>query len=283
MREKCNEFERQFVTAGKKYSFTVESTLTRNDEYVEKFVYRGRFRSEAPQACQRHKPYCLVLVQGQSTAASDDACTREYKDLYPYNGKYQKEILAYDDNTAKLLELYRTGDKGSFYKWLKGHEFMVIEPVYESCDPFFEKGSRGKTEREKLLFFYEILMALAELYTTTLWGKDQIDAHRDVKRQNILLNKGHVVLIDYASVHTIIKSGDTGVTRKKLNYGKGVGQQLMKAALQQMRGYQQICLWVLKENKRAIRFYQKCGFDPGGEEIYSTTVAASEIRMILKR
>jgi ribosomal protein S18 acetylase RimI-like enzyme len=66
-------------------------------------------------------------------------------------------------------------------------------------------------------------------------------------------------------------------------YGKGVGQQLMKAALQQMRGYQQICLWVLKENKRAIRFYQKCGFDSDGEEIYSTTVAASEIRMILKR
>lgn len=47
--------------------------------------------------------------------------------------------------------------------------------------------------------------------------------------------------------------------------------------------YQQICLWVLKENKRAIRFYQKCGFDSDGEEIYSTTVAASEIRMILKR
>ena len=66
-------------------------------------------------------------------------------------------------------------------------------------------------------------------------------------------------------------------------YGKGVGQQLMKAALQQMRGYQQICLWVLKENQRAIRFYQKCGFCPDGEEIYSTTVAASEIRMILKR
>ena len=43
------------------------------------------------------------------------------------------------------------------------------------------------------------------------------------------------------------------------------------------------CDKVLKENKRAIRFYQKCGFDPDGEEIYSTTVAASEIRMILKR
>ena len=57
----------------------------------------------------------------------------------------------------------------------------------------------------------------------------------------------------------------------------------MDAALQQLRGYQQICLWVLKENKRAIRFYQKCGFCPDGEEMYSATVAATEIRMILKR
>ena len=66
-------------------------------------------------------------------------------------------------------------------------------------------------------------------------------------------------------------------------YGKGVGRQLMEAALQQLREYPQICLWVLKENKRAIRFYQKYGFCPDGEEMYNANVAATEIRMILKQ
>ena len=66
-------------------------------------------------------------------------------------------------------------------------------------------------------------------------------------------------------------------------YGKGVGRLLMEAALEQLKDYAQVCLWTLKENKRAIRFYQKCGFCPDGEGRFSPTVAASEIRMVLKR
>lgn len=66
-------------------------------------------------------------------------------------------------------------------------------------------------------------------------------------------------------------------------YGKSVGRQLMDAALQRLREYPQVCLWVLKENKRAIRFYQKCGFCPDGKEIYNSNIAATEIRMILKQ
>lgn len=48
-------------------------------------------------------------------------------------------------------------------------------------------------------------------------------------------------------------------------YGTGVARQLMNAGLERLKNYPQICLWVLKENKRAIRFYQKCGFLPDGE------------------
>jgi len=66
-------------------------------------------------------------------------------------------------------------------------------------------------------------------------------------------------------------------------YGKGVAQQLMKAGLEQLKNYPQICLWVLKENKRAIRFYQKCGFDSDGEEMYSPMIGATEIRMVFAR
>lgn len=65
-------------------------------------------------------------------------------------------------------------------------------------------------------------------------------------------------------------------------YGKGVAQQLMKAGLQQITNYPQVCLWVLKENKRAIRFYEKCGFVPTGEELISSNIGAAEIRMVLK-
>ena len=66
-------------------------------------------------------------------------------------------------------------------------------------------------------------------------------------------------------------------------YGKGVGRELMNEALQQLQGYSTICLWVLKENKRALRFYQKCGFAPDGEELVSPNCGATEIRMVLAR
>ncbi len=66
-------------------------------------------------------------------------------------------------------------------------------------------------------------------------------------------------------------------------YGKGVAQQLMNAGLERLKSYPQICLWVLKENERAIRFYKKCGFEPDGEEMISPIIGATEIRMVLAR
>ena len=66
-------------------------------------------------------------------------------------------------------------------------------------------------------------------------------------------------------------------------YGKGVARQLMEAALERLKNYPQICLWVLKENERAIRFYRKCGFVPDGKELTSPNIGATEIRMILAR
>ena len=65
-------------------------------------------------------------------------------------------------------------------------------------------------------------------------------------------------------------------------YGKGVGRRLMEAGLERLREYPAVCLWVLKENARAIRFYEKCGFCADGTETFSKTVAAAEIRMVLK-
>ena len=55
----------------------------------------------------------------------------------------------------------------------------------------------------------------------------------------------------------------------------------MKAGLKQLAKYPEVCLWVLKENKRAIRFYEKCGFVPTGEELNSPRIGATEIKMKL--
>ena len=66
-------------------------------------------------------------------------------------------------------------------------------------------------------------------------------------------------------------------------YGTGLGRQLMEAGLEQLAEYPQICLWVLKDNKRAIRFYEKCSFCPDGEEMYNSNINAAEIKMILNR
>ena len=62
-------------------------------------------------------------------------------------------------------------------------------------------------------------------------------------------------------------------------WGTGVAKRLFEAASEQLSAYPAIDLWVLKENARAIRFYQKCGFAATGEEQYLPSVQATEIRM----
>ena len=53
--------------------------------------------------------------------------------------------------------------------------------------------------------------------------------------------------------------------------GRGYGQALLQAVLQDMEkiGYQKITLWVLRENRRARRFYRKNGFAQNGERCHS--------------
>ena len=65
--------------------------------------------------------------------------------------------------------------------------------------------------------------------------------------------------------------------------GQGVGTALMDAALARLAGYPRVWLWVLKENKRAIRFYEKSGFRPDGAEKFGETVGAAGIRMTLEK
>ena len=67
-------------------------------------------------------------------------------------------------------------------------------------------------------------------------------------------------------------------------YGQGIGYRLMQEALRLLDGHPSIVVWVLKDNERAIRFYQKCGFVADGKE--KTLKLGSEVkemRMIMDR
>ena len=64
-------------------------------------------------------------------------------------------------------------------------------------------------------------------------------------------------------------------------YGKGVSKQLMHAAFVALDQFSEIYLWVLKENKRAIAFYQKMGFTfDGQEKILKLGKPVKELRMM---
>ena len=64
-------------------------------------------------------------------------------------------------------------------------------------------------------------------------------------------------------------------------YGKGIAQKLMKEALTTLDRFSEIFLWVLKENKRAIAFYQKMGFTVDGpEKILELGKPVKELRMV---
>ena len=64
-------------------------------------------------------------------------------------------------------------------------------------------------------------------------------------------------------------------------YGKGVSKQLMHAAFVALDQFSEIYLWVLKDNKRAIAFYQKMGFTVDGpEKILELGKPVKELRMM---
>ena len=66
-------------------------------------------------------------------------------------------------------------------------------------------------------------------------------------------------------------------------HGTGLGRQLLEVGFEHLAAYPRICLWALKDNARAIRFYEKCGFRRDGAEKYVSRMEAAGIRMIKER
>ena len=65
--------------------------------------------------------------------------------------------------------------------------------------------------------------------------------------------------------------------------GTGVGQRLMDAALDKLSACPHLCLWAVKGNARAIRFYEKNGFRLNGEEKYVSSISAGGVKMIKEK
>lgn len=67
-------------------------------------------------------------------------------------------------------------------------------------------------------------------------------------------------------------------------YDKKIGYALMCAALEKLSEYRKIYVWVLEGNRRAIAFYEKCGFQFDGtrKQVMLGTIN-TEIRMVLQR
>ncbi|GIF50051.1 L-amino acid N-acyltransferase YncA [Asanoa ferruginea] len=64
--------------------------------------------------------------------------------------------------------------------------------------------------------------------------------------------------------------------------GTGLGRTLMAAGLAELhnRGFRTVRLWVLEDNKRARRFYEKAGFEPDGERnTYDVTSGGETLRL----
>jgi len=67
------------------------------------------------------------------------------------------------------------------------------------------------------------------------------------------------------------------------HWAKGYGSALAEESLKELTeaGYSEITLWVLKDNQRAIRFYQKLGFEADGtqkEDTWKDSITLRESR-----
>jgi ribosomal protein S18 acetylase RimI-like enzyme len=63
-------------------------------------------------------------------------------------------------------------------------------------------------------------------------------------------------------------------------WGSGAGSALMESALEELRGYSSATLWVLEDNPRARRFYEREGWllDGGRREEELLGVTVTEVR-----
>ena len=66
-------------------------------------------------------------------------------------------------------------------------------------------------------------------------------------------------------------------------YDQKIGYRLMQKALKLLKDHPLFVVWVLKDNERAIRFYERCGFKADGKQkVLKLGSEIAEMRMIKK-
>ena len=109
-------------------------------------------------------------------------------------------------------------------------------------------------------------------------------------RDNIFVAKDGEKVVGFVGygAHRDPTLADTGevfsIYVLKEYHDQKIGYRLMNAAVEALAAYSQIAVWVLKDNDRAIRFYQRYGFvfDGTEQEIVMGTPNA-ELRMIYQK
>ena len=109
-------------------------------------------------------------------------------------------------------------------------------------------------------------------------------------RDNILVAKDGDKVVGFVGygVHRDPPLAGTGevfsIYVLKEYHDQKIGYRLMNAAMEELSAYSRIAVWVLKNNDRAIRFYQRYGFvfDGTEQEIVMGT-PNTELRMLYRR
>jgi ribosomal protein S18 acetylase RimI-like enzyme len=150
-------------------------------------------------------------------------------------------------DVSRVAEIHVFGWR-SAYRGIVSDEFLFNKMIVSNRIKWFENAVRNQTE-ESYVFDDGIIKAILTIgacrdsdktKSFELWG---IYVEPFMKRQ--------------------------GIGSKMVNYCE-------KTAIE--RGYNEVCLWVLKNNTDARLFYENLGYYPDGAEKFIDFLAASEIR-----
>jgi RimJ/RimL family protein N-acetyltransferase len=113
------------------------------------------------------------------------------------------------------------------------------------------------------------LDGLSEAEKTIDWHRNLLK-HGAHGRKRVMVAVGDARVIGFVRAGAIQDEGEVGLIYflyvLSEYWGCGVGKALMRAAMDQLRdlGLSEAILWVLRDNQRARRFYEGCGWREDG-------------------
>ena len=119
---------------------------------------------------------------------------------------------------------------------------------------------------------YKNIMPYA--FLDSLTPEKSAPPHDISEKDNLLYEEnGEVVgLVNFGKARNTSSDEKTGEIRSiyvlPKYWRRGIGRELFFAAAEKLKsdGYEEFCLWVLKDNMRARLFYRRMGMTPAGEE-----------------